>query len=171
MLRAYTCFQQISGKKFLMRSSIRILWNLKGQRNNDCLQIVLININISTLNGGKWTSCIVEEQIKVSEHLTFPATFPIYWSTFHSTHVWWNIRCETFERERRGAKIGRTNKKKKKEFDLNSSESMIHCCLVSTSVQLHEITKRCENKNFQKRKKLSLQLRINIFISFNRYCE
>lgn len=154
-----------------MRSSIRILWNLKGQRNNDCLQMVLININISTLNGGKWTSCIVEEQIKVSEHLTFPATFPIYWSTFHSTHVWWNIRCETFERERRGAKIGRTNKKKK-EFDLNSSESMIHCCLVSTSVQLHEITKiKMKIKISKKRKKLSLQLRINIFISFNRYCE
>lgn len=154
-----------------MRSSIRILWNLKGQRNNDCLQMVLININISTLNGGKWTSCIVEEQIKVSEHLTFPATFPIYWSTFHSTHgsthvmeyTVWNFRT------RKKRSKNRANKqKKKKEFDLNSSESMIHCCLVSTSVQLHEITKI---KISKKRKKLSLQLRINIFISFNRYCE
>ena len=44
-------------------------------------------------------------------------------------------------------------KRKKKELDLNSSESMIHCCPVSTSVQLHEITKKCENKNFTQKER------------------
>lgn len=146
-----------------MRSSIRILWNLKGQRNNDCLQMVLININISTLNGGKWTSCIVEEQIKVSEHLTFPATFPIYWSTFHSTHVWWNIRCESFERKRRGAKIGRTNKKKKKRIRFELVR--VNDPLLSR-IDFRPIARNNENKNFQKKEEVIITIANKYFYFF-----
>lgn len=61
VLHRYNLFSQTSTKKLVTILDTH-LRKVKGQRNNDCLQMVLIIINISTLNGGKRTSRTVEEQ-------------------------------------------------------------------------------------------------------------
>lgn len=152
VLHRYNLFSQTSTKKLVTILDTH-LRKVKGQRNNDCLQMVLIIINISTLNGGKRTSRTVEEQNwSVWTYLTFPAT--LSWSLlinvpFYVLAIEYAARKYSFEQERRGANIGRTNKKRTR-FELVTANDPP--MLVSLHrLQLHEITRRCECKHFHKK--------------------